>query len=188
MARALVLLLLLLVAACGDPHAQARDAAAAQAQSELAADPSAALRTAKAALAEHGADPRLELVAGLAHLQLHETSEAVTQAEAGLSADELPPDLRADLSWVRGAALMARYRELSSADDWRAANLALEHATTAGAHRVEAATALTFLQVLGNLGNDDRLLKYARLVLQLEPEGESAKQVRALLDSKGLKP
>jgi hypothetical protein len=187
MARVLVLLLLLL-AACGDPHAAARDAALAQAQSELAADPAAALRTANTALVEHGADPRLSLVAGLAHLHLHEPSEAIAQAEAGLAADELPPDLRADLSWVRGAALMARFRELNSADDWRAANLALEQATTAGGYRVDAATALAFLQTLGTLGNDERLLKYARLVLQLEPEGNSAQQLQKLLDSKGLKP
>jgi len=187
MARALVLLLLL-VASCSDPHATARAAALAQAQSELATDPAAALRTAKAALAEHGADPRLSLVAGLAHQQLHEPGEAIAQAEAGLAADELPPDLRADLSWVRGAALLARFKELNSADDWRAANLALEQATTAGAYRVQAATALAGLQLLGTLGNDERLLKYARLVFQLEPDGESARQLHALLDAKGLKP
>jgi hypothetical protein len=89
---------------------------------------------------------------------------------------------------VRGAALLARFKELNSADDWRAANLALELATTAGAYRVQAATALAGLQLLGTLGNDERLLKYARLVFQLEPDGESARQLHALLDAKGLKP
>jgi hypothetical protein len=187
MARALVVLLLLL-AACGDPHADARAAALAQAQSELAADPAAALRTAKVALHEHGADPALSLLAGLAHLALEQRNEAIAEADAGLSAEGLTPEMRAELCWVRGSALMSRFLELSSPDDWRSANTALETATTAGAYRVRAATALVFLQTLGTLGNQDRLLKFARLVLQLEPEGESAQKVSALLEQKGLKP
>ena len=183
-----VLVLLLLLAGCGDPQAEARAAAQRQAESELASDPGAALRTVRAAIAEHGADARLELVAGLACKSLGQTTEQLQHAEAGLAFDEPFTALRADLSWVRGSALMSRYMQLSAGDDWRAANTALEQATTDGAHRAEAATALVFLQDMGTLGSQERQLKFARLVLQLDPGGEYASKVQALLDKKGLKP
>jgi hypothetical protein len=83
---------------------------------------------------------------------------------------------------------MQRFRDLSSDADWRAANMSLENATQAGSHKLEAATALTFLQAADTLGTDERLLRFARLTLQLGPDTENAKQVQALLDAKGLKP
>src|SRR5262245_15007539 len=94
------LLVVLLLAACSDPHAAARAAARDQAEAELATDPGAALRTARAALTEHGSDPALSLVAGLAHLRLEQRSEAIKEADVGLSAPDLPPEMRADLNWV----------------------------------------------------------------------------------------
>ncbi len=180
--------LLVVLSGCSDAAQSARGRAAEEAASLLAGDPRAALRVARAAQADHGADPRLSLVAGLAHMRLEQRSEAIEQAEAGLAVEDLPPDLRADLSWVRGAGLMSRFRELSSPDDWRAANTALEDATLAGAHRAEAAAALVFLQDLSPLGSDDRQLRFARLLLELAPDGAAAGKVRELLAQKGLTP
>jgi len=187
MLRWLVLLLVML-AGCGDASEAARNTAADEAQAALATDPARALRVAKAALAEHGPDPRLSLVAGLAHMHLEQRSEAIAQAGAGLAVDDLPPDLHADLSWVRGAGLMARYREIASLDDWRAANTALEDATVAGNHRAEAAAALVFLQDLGPMGTPERQLRFGRLLLELSPDSPAAGRVRSVLEAKGLTP
>jgi len=186
--KAALAALLLALAACGDPSAPGRDAALAGAQAALESDPSSALHLARAGLSDHGADARLSLVAGLACLQLERRSEALAAADEGLAADDLPADLRADLSWVRGAALMARFRELSDLDDWRAANGALEAATGAGAHRVRAAAALALLQDLAPLGSQERQLRFARLAIELEPDGEAARTLRAVLERKGLSP
>jgi hypothetical protein len=183
-----LVLLLVMVAGCSDAAESARTQAVDEARARLESDPAQALRVAKSALAEHGADPRLSLVAGLAHLRLEQRSEAIAQADAGLAVEDLPADLHADLSWVRGAGLMSRFRELSSQDDWRAANTALEDATEAGTHRAEAATALVFLQELGPLGTPERQLRFGRLLLQLAPESPAAARVRELLEAKGLTP
>jgi hypothetical protein len=189
--RACLALLALLLAwpcACSDASADARAAALAEAQAALEADPSRALHAARAALSDHGADPRLSLVAGLACQRLERRSEALEHADAGLAVEGLEPGLRAELAWVRGAALMSRYRELSAAADWRAANMALESATQAGAWRVKAAAALAVLQDLGPLGSPERQEKFARLVLQLQPDGREAQAMRALLERRGLSP
>lgn len=186
--KPVLLLLLLALAACSDAQAPDREERLREAQAALAQDASRALHLARAALAETGPDARLSLVEGLACLRLERRSEARTAADAGLAAAELDEDLRADLSWVRGAASMALYRELSDLADWRAANEALEVAAGAGAHRAEAAAALALLQDLGTLGSDERQLRYARLLLQLEPDGAAAGAVRAVLERKGLSP
>lgn len=186
--RILPALLVVLLAACGNASADARAKAESDALAALDKDPSQALHLARGALAEFGPDARLSLVAGLACLRLDRRDEAILDAETGLADESASADLHADLSWVRGAALMARYRDLSADRDWRAANMSLENATEAGSHRLEAATALTFLQALGKLGTDDRLLRFAKLVFELAPDGPEATQVHALLDKKGLKP
>ncbi len=188
MKHACLALLLLLPVGCSDASADARAAALAEAQAALEADPSRALHVARAALVEHGADPRLSLAAGLACLRLERRSEALGLADAGLAAEDLPAELRSDLAWVRGASLMARYRELSAADDWRGANTTLETATQAGAWRAQAAAALAILQDLGPLGSPDRQTKFARLALQLQPEGQAAQALRGLLERRGLSP
>jgi hypothetical protein len=183
-----LLLPLLLLAACSDPAADAREAARATARAALGQDPSRALHVARAALAEHGPDPGLGLLAGLACQRLERRSEALEHADAGLATEDLPADLRADLAWVRGAALMSRYRELSASDDWRAANTALESATQAGAYCVQAAAALAVLQDLGPLGSPERQEKFARLALRLQPDGREAQAMRTLLERRGLTP
>jgi hypothetical protein len=81
---------------------------------------------------------------------------------------------------------MGRFRELSSQDDWRAANTTLERATASGSHRADAAFLLVNLLDLGNHRDDARQLRFARLLVQLEPGGQRTADVRALLEQKGL--
>ena len=180
--------LLLLLSACGDPATGARADAAAQAEALLASDASQALHVLRGALADHGPDPRLHLVAAQAHMHLDQPDDAIAQAEAGLAFEDLPADLRADLCWVRGAGLTARYRDLSVLDDWRLANSALEEATLAGRYRAEAAVTLALLQDLSPLGSPERQLRFARLALQVQPQGSLADKMRALLAAKGQTP
>lgn len=181
-------LLLLALAACSEAQVPGREDRIREAQAALAQDASRALHLARAAQVDGGPDARLSLVEGLACLRLERRSEARAAADAGLAAADLGEALHADLSWVRGAASMALFRELSDPADWRAANEALEVATGAGAHRAEAAAALALLQDLGTLGSDERQLRFARLLLELEPDGAAARAVRATLERKGLSP
>ena len=55
-----------------------------------------------------------------------------------------------------------------------------------GHHRAEAAFLLVALQDLGNHRDDERQLRYARLLQQLEPDGERLRDVRQALEGKGL--
>ena len=41
---------------------------------------------------------------------------------------------------------------------------------------------------MASLGTPERLLKFARLLFKLEPDTDRSKTVRAVLESKGLKP
>jgi hypothetical protein len=182
------LLLVALLTACGDGGAKARADAGAAARAVLAENPSQALHLVKEAKAQHGSDPRLALVEAEALTALDRRDDAIEAAEEGLAVENLPDDLRADLSWWRGAALMKRYLELSSENDRRSANKSLETAAAAGAYRVKAATALVFLQDPDKPSNQDRILRFARLVLELAPGSNEATQVQAFLDAHGLKP
>jgi hypothetical protein len=182
------MLLLIALLACGDGGAKARGDAVAAARAVLAENPSQALHLVNEAKAEHGQDARLELVEAEALTALDRRDEAIEATEEGLAVENLPEDLRADLSWWRGAALMKRYLELSSENDRRAANMSLETASAAGNYRLRAATALVFLQDPDQPSNQDRILRFARLVLQLAPDSNEATQVKALLDAHGLKP
>jgi hypothetical protein len=174
-------------AACGPSTAAVRAQKLAEGQEKLVDDPSAALQVARSALLEVGPDPELELLAANACLKLGRRSEALTHAEKGLAdEDSLPDELAGDLAWVQGFALVGRYRDLHAEDDWRAANTILERAADNGSHRAEAAFLLVALQDLGNHRDDQRQLKYARLLQQLEPESPNLEAVRATLEKKGL--
>jgi hypothetical protein len=175
------------LAACGPSSSSQIDERLSEGQARLADDPSAALQIARKALLEVGEDPRLELLAASACLQLGRRNEALTHAEKGLAVEgELSEDLAADLAWAQGFALMGRYHDLHAEDDWRAANTTLERATTAGTHRAEAAFLLAALQDMGQHRDDERQLKYARLLQQLEPEHPRLAELRAVLEKKGL--
>jgi hypothetical protein len=177
------------VGGCGGSAAAQRAASLAEGRAHLAEDPSAALHVATTALHEHGADARLELLAAEACLKLKRLSDALAHAERGLAAEEsLTAELAADLSWAQGKALMGRYREVASEEDWRAANAALERATDAGSHRAEAAFLLVALQDLGPHRDDERQLRFARVLQEVEPDGQLARDARALLEQKGLSP
>lgn len=183
----LVLLALVVALGCGPSQAGQRADLLAEGQARLADDPSAALQIARQALAEHGSDPRLELLAAEACARLERRGDALAHAEQGLAAeDELPDELAGDLSWFKGFALVGRYRELHVEDDWRAANTVLERAAASGSHRADAAFLLVALQDLGNHRDDERQLRYARLLQQLEPDGSRMEDVRAALERKGL--
>ena len=173
--------------ACGPSVSSRRAERLAEGQAQLEGDPSAALRTARAALLELGEDPQLELLAAKACLALGRRGEALEHAEQGLAGeDDLSDELRGDLAWVKGFTLVGRFRDLGVEDDWRAANTILEQAAAGGSHRPEAAFLLVALQDLGNHRDDERQLKYARLLRQLEPDGQRLADVRASLEQKGL--
>ncbi len=190
---AAVLVLLLAAGGCGDAATKADEKALVASRDTLATDPSAALFQAKAALADlHDRglpdDPRLQLVAAEACLRLDRRTDALAYAEAGLAAGDLPADLRADLSWASGTALMGRFVELGSESDWRSANSTLEQGTEAGHHRLEAAFLLVGLQDLAGHSNPERQRKFARLVIELDTEGTQAGRVKRLLEARGLTP
>ena len=186
--RPVFALLLVGLVACGDGGAKARADATAAARAVLAENPSKALHLVNEAKAAHGSDARLALVEAEALTALDRRDDAIDVADDALSAENLPEDVRADLNWWRGASLMKRFMELSAENDRRAANMALESASAAGSYRLKAATALVFLQVADLPRSQDRLLRFARMVQELAPESDEAKQVQALLDAKGLKP
>jgi len=187
-ALAALLVLGLGLAGCGSREAEQRADRLNEGLAKLDSDPSAALFIARDALAKQGEDPRLRLLAATACLRLERRSDALEYADQGLAAEDLDDDLRADLQWARGTALAGRFHEVHDLADWRAANSSLELATSAGNHRVQAATLLVLLQDLSGLGTPERQLKFARLVLQLEPEGKNATTVREALAKKGLQP
>ena len=186
--RPIVLLLVLVLGACGDDGAKARADAVAAAKAVLAENPSKALHLMNEAKASHGSDAGLALVEAEALTALDRRDDAIDVADDALSAENLPEDVRADLNWWRGASLMKRYIELSSENDRRAANMALESASGAGSYRIKAATALVFLQAADLPRSQERLLRFARLVQELAPDSNEATQVKALLEAKGLKP
>ncbi len=184
----IVLCAALSLAGCGASTGDERSQRLEEGRGKLESDPSAALFVARDALNRLGEDPRLRLLAATACLRLERRTEALEAANAGLDADDLDDDLRADLEWARGTALAGHFQELSSDADWRAANTSLERATLAGSHRAEAAALLVLLQDLGRRGTPERQLRFARLLIQLEPDGETTARIRKLLEAKGLTP
>lgn len=177
-----VVALLLGAPACADPAADARAAAVAAAREALAADDaSEALRLSKEALNDHGDDPALRETAAAACVALERYADAATHARAGLDAEPDDADLVADLEFQFGKASLGRYRGVRAAKDWSVANLALQRATDAGRHRVEAATLLVAMQFMDGRNNRARAEKYAELVQQLQPDGASARTVAKIL-------
>ncbi len=178
---------LALALACGDPAAEARDAALTAARDSLAAgDASDALLTAGRALKEHGADPRLRLAAAEACLALERFDEASDHADEGLVGGDADATTRVDLEWAKGKAHLALFLQLRADDHWRTANSALERGTgSAGTRRADAAYALVRMQGLDGMGGDARREKFGRLFLQLEPDGDRADTVRELLGEGG---
>ena len=184
---ALLLLAGLGTAGCGSgTESELREVRAAAHARFAAQDWSGVLALARGALDRLGGDAELESLAALACLRLDRRSEALTLADTALARDGLSAELQAHLSWARGAALMQRFRELQSLDDWRLANQALEGGTLAGDYRVESATALVALQTMSGLGDTERMLRFARLVRELAPASESDRQVTALLERQGV--
>lgn len=172
---------------CGPSDSARRAELLADGQGLLATDPSAALQVATKALVEFADDPQFELLASEACMALGRRNDALAHAEQGLAGErELPDELEGDLSWAKGKALMGRFLELGSQDDWRSANTVLERGTQSGNHRVEAAFLVFSLQDLGNHKDDERQLKFARLLVQLDPDGPRTADARALLATKGL--
>ena len=190
-ARALALACLLsptfALAGCGPSQASQVEARLAEGEAHLADDPSEALKLARQALDELGEDPRLELLAAEACVKLDRRSDALAHAEKGLASEaDLSDELAGDLSWFKGFALAGRYRDLHVEDDWRAANAVLERAAEAGRHRADAAFLIVALQDQGNHRDDARQVRYARLLIELEPDAPRTKEVRAVLEAKGL--
>ncbi len=132
-------------------------------------------------------DPEVAYLAARTSLALERHRDAIEFVEAGLTAD-VSSGLRADLEWAQGRAYAALYYELQREADWGAASAALERATRDGRHRVDAACMLAILQGMGGHRDDARLLKFGRMVLELEPQGEYADRVRALFEAQGVKP
>jgi tetratricopeptide (TPR) repeat protein len=181
-------LALVLAIACGSEDEQARQAARAEVADSLeAGDANAALQAARRALNTGGEDADMLLLAGTAALELKRYSEALEFAERGLAlASGL--DQTADLRWLQGKALMARFHEVHDENDWRRANVALEPAVSAGSHRTDAAMLLVLLQDMSQLGDAERQLRFARELLSSAPGTVEAAKVRAYLERRGIQP
>jgi hypothetical protein len=160
----------------------------AEIRAALETDPSRALTLVHAESAGDDVPPRVALLGAEACLRLERRDDALAWVERGLQASGLDEALECELLWAQGAALVGRYADLSSDADRRLANSVLERATETGPRAVDAAFLLVLLQELGGRGDDERQLRYARLFLAREPDGPRARQVRQLLEAKGLSP
>ena len=173
--------------ACSDPAAEAIHSDLTAIQESLdASDDSGALRGARRALTSHPDSPELQLAAALACIGLKRYGEAADYAEAGLADKPKDAAVVADLQWALGSTHLALYVQLGEDDDWRLANSTLERATSlSGNFRANAAYALVRMQGLGGMGSEVRRDKFGRLFLELEPDGEKADKVRALMAAEG---
>jgi hypothetical protein len=166
-----------LVAGCCSPRPRPRALAGQPARrparggrGPLARRPSAALQVARQALSEFGSDPRLELLAAEACVQLGRRGDALTHAEQGLAAeDELPDELAGDLSWSRASRSSAATATCTPRTTGAPRTRVLERAAASGNHRADAAFLLVALQDLGNHRDDERQLQYARLLQHSSP-------------------
>jgi len=176
--------LLLLMCACSDSAAESLQQGLESIQEALVAgNDSAALQRARSVLVEHPDSPAALLGAAEACIGLKRFNAAAEYALAGLAGAEQDPALTADLHWARGAASLALYLELQAEADWRTANSSLERgASTMGTHRADAAYALVRMQGLDGMGNDGRRDRFGRMFLQIEPTGERADKVRAIIE------
>ncbi len=177
------------VAACGGENADLVEARQQVAALLEEGDASKAWAHAKRTLGLFGEDGALHLAAATACLRLERRSDAINHGTKGLAAlpegDE-SSDLRADLYWARGAGFMGRYRDLMQEPDWGGANVDLEKATETGNHRAEAAFLVAVLQHMGGHENDERFLRFARMVMAWAPEGREADRIAEVLKARGL--
>jgi hypothetical protein len=157
-------------------------------RAELDRDPSKALSMALAGSSRDELSPRLALLAAEACLRLERRDDALRWARHGLEAHGLDPDLECELLWAQGTALLGRYVELHADADLRLANALLERATAAGPRVADAAYLLVRLQDLGGRPDDSRQLRFARVLFDHEPDSPRSREVRALLEAKGLTP
>lgn len=181
-----LLVLALWAAGCGpadDPALQSArdDAAAALADG----DASKALQLSRRALTISGDDAELMLLAGTAALDLKRFSDAADYADRALPL-AASSELKADVRWLQGKALMGRFTELHNEDDWRQANVSLEPATSAGHHRTDAALMLVVLQDMSPRGDAARQLRFARELLVFAPDSAEANTVSAYLKQRGI--
>jgi len=181
-------LALIVATGCGAEDDKARQAALSEvAESLEAGDANAALQAARRALNTGGEDAAMLLLGGSAALELKRYSEAVEFADRGLPlATGL--DQTANLRWLQGKALMARFHEMHDTEDWRRANVALESAVTAGSHRADATLLLVLLQDMSPLGNAERQLRFARVLLSSSPDSTEAAKLRTYLEQRGIDP
>lgn len=181
-------LALVMAAGCGAEDDKARQVATAEvAESLESGDANAALQAARRALNTGGEDAALLLLGGTASLELKRYSEAVEFADRGLPL-ATGPDQSANLRWLQGKALMARFHEMHDTEDWRRANVALEWAVTAGSHRADATLLLVLLQDMSPLGNAERQLRFARLLLSSSPDSAEAAKLSTYLEQRGIEP
>lgn len=192
MRRTLAVIAVLALPACGEPARAADDEVAAARAALEQGDASAALRLARARIAgagdDVGADPAPAAayqVLAEAAFRLDRLGEAITAGEQGLALEGLDPDERADLQWIVGMAALQRHRQLGDDADRSKANVALEHATRAGTHRLVAAAALAIM----NVDRDEqRFVKFASLVVREWPDAPEAEALRAALRARGVDP
>lgn len=194
MSRSASLILIAVVAfaalACGDEPSAGPSRAELRAQITAAVeaeDWSTALSRARRFRTLHGDDAEALAAAALAAFKLDKSADTFVFLTA---AEELQPegDVEADLATVHGMALLKRFRDLGADGDLTQARLQLETGVKAGALRADAAFSLAVLQELAPRANTADQRKYGKLFLQLEPEGERADNLRALLSAKGLLP
>lgn len=183
-----VVLLLAWVLACGDSGAAEAAALEDEARVVLLDDPSKALHLARRGLDQHGPRAGLYEVAADASNRLERFSDAAEFALRGLDLAPADEGLRADLKYQRGRAAFGAYRELQRPEDWASANVLLDEASRAGSQRVNAAALLVALHLVQGRRDEERALRFARLVLELEPMGKQASVVRMMLESQGLQP
>jgi hypothetical protein len=182
---AAVLALLGLTACGGDQLSPEREA---EIRMALDADPSRALALVNRAGAEGSLSPRLALLGAEACLRLERRDDALAWAVRGLELPDLDQALECELLWAQGTALLGRYRDLHLEADRRLANAVLERATAAGPRTADAAFLLVMLQDLGTQRDDARQLRFARVLLEHEPDSARSAQVRRHLEAKGLSP
>ncbi len=184
----MVLALVATLAGCAeDRTALDAELAAGRAAFE-AGDASEATRIAREVLASHPDDAAVQQLAAVAAWMRGALGEALQHATRGIElADADDDDLRSSLHFVAGSAAAQRYTDLKDPRDWGLANNHLEDATVSGRQQVDAAIRLVQMHSSKDPRADrKRLLRFARLILSVEPNGKEADIVRTLAERMGL--
>lgn len=184
-----LVVVLALLPGCGDDSSAAAAQAASESQQALAeGDASGALHLATRGLARHGEHAALLEAAAAACNALDRPTDASDYALRGLDVVGDDEELAADLTFQRGRAAFAVFRELGKPADWSKADTLLADASSMGRHRAEAASLVVALQFLGGHHNDERARQFARLVDEVDPGGTYAGTVHKMLALQGLEP